>query len=41
MLAELVQWRVNQLAGIAVVDESMAEQRRSWMRVLRKLERKG
>lgn len=40
MIAELVQWRINQLAGMAVVDVCLAEQRRCWVRVLSKLESK-
>ncbi len=38
MLAELVQWRINQLAGMAVVDDGMRAQRESWVRLLRKLD---
>ncbi len=41
MMAELVQWRINQLTGMAVIDDSLHAQRESWIRLLRKLDRGG
>jgi hypothetical protein len=37
MLAGLVQWRVNMLAGQAIYDGRVRAQREAWVRVMEKL----